>query len=123
MPPGTTQEMTMLSKRIAAVLCVLLAGCTFMGLAEPKTLSERIAYGYSVNAGVRQAAAQSVTAGTLSAEDGQHVLSLTDQARAYLDAARAVQGLGDTTTAEERLQLALAVLDEAQRYLKARVTR
>lgn len=121
MRPGTTQEMTMLSKRIAAVLCVLLAGCTFLGLAQPRTLSERIAYAYSINAGVRQAAAQSVTAGTLSKEDGQYVLQVTDTTRGYLDLARTAYGAGDISTAEGRLTLALNVLDELQRYLESRV--
>ena len=105
----------------AAALMAILVGCASIGLTQPKSLSERIAYGYGVNAGVRTAAANSLQAGTLSREDGEYVLAITDQTRGYLDAARVAAGAGDVSTAEGRLLLALSVLDEIQRHLARQV--
>lgn len=104
-----------------AVLCAILVGCASIGLTPAKSLSDRIAYAYGVNAGVRTAAANSLNAGNIKVEDAEYVLKVSDESRAMLDASKAALTAGDASTAEGRLVLALGVLDALQSYLNSKV--
>lgn len=103
------------------LILALFAGCQSLGLAEPKSLSQRIAYAYGTNAGIRTAAANSLTAGAISVADGEYVLKVTDETRTLLDASHTALLGGDPSTAEGRLLLALGVLDTLQTYLNRRL--
>jgi hypothetical protein len=107
----------------AWIAIALLVGCASIGLAPAKSLPDRIAYAYGVNAGVRTAAANALEAGTLSIEDGEYTLKVTDESRTLLDTSRVALSAGDTQTAEGRLVLALDVLDALQKHLNTRVNR
>jgi hypothetical protein len=107
---------------ITAALFLLLASCASIGLAPAKSFSERLAYSYGVNAGVRNAAANALEAGTLTIEDGEYVLKVTDETRTLLDSAKLASGAGDPSTAEGRLLLAINVLEQLQAYLNRKVT-
>lgn len=104
-----------------SALLMILAGCASVGLAQPKKLSDRVAYAYGVNAGLRNAAANSINAQTLSSTDGEYVLNVSDQTRTLLDASKLALDAGDPKTAEGRLVLALNVLEKLQAYLNERV--
>ena len=108
----------MLRKIAIPLLFLFLAGCSSLGLAPPVTLEDRIAYAVTQNAAVRQAAANSLDAQEIDVEDAKRVLTITDQVRTALDAARAAAGAGDIQTAEGRLQLATSILVEIQNYLR-----
>lgn len=101
-------------------LLFLLTACASLGLAPASTFEERLAYAVSQNAAVRTAAAVSLERNEIALADAQRVLKITDEVRTALDAAKLASGLGDTSTAEGRLQLATAILIELQNYLRSR---
>lgn len=95
-----------------------LHGCATFGLAPASSFDQRLAYSYGTHTAVLTATTQSLEAGEISSEDATRVLKVADQARDALDAARLAAGAGDVTTAEGRLQLAVALLSELQTYLR-----
>jgi len=103
-----------------SALLFLLTACASLGLAPASSFEERLAYAVSQNAAVRNAAAVSLERQEIALEDAQRVLKITDEVRTALDAARLASGVGDTSTAEGRLQLATAILVELQNYLRSR---
>lgn len=101
------------------LLLTVLSACQSLGLQEPKSLDQRIAYGYGVQAAVNDAAASALTANTIKKSDAEYVLKTSLEARALLDAARTALGGGDTKTAEGRLVLATNILVTLQTYLRS----
>lgn len=97
-----------------------LPGCASIGLEEPQSIDQRLAYAYGTHTAVLDAAAVGVATGKLTPEDGEQVLKLADESRLLLDASRAALGAGDVATADGRLLLALNVLTQLQAYLNAR---
>lgn len=110
----------MLKKLSPIVTLLLLVGCASLGLAPASKFDERLAYAVSQNAAVRQAAAVSLENGEITLEDAQYVLKLTDESRKLLDAARLASGVGDISTAEGRLNVAVSVLANLQAYLRSK---
>lgn len=102
------------------ILAFVLAACQQLGLAEPQTFDERLAYAYSNNAAIRKSAADALTAKTITASDAKQVLTTTDTAREALDQARGFQQAGDTSTALGKLQLATSLLSTVQTFLQSR---
>ena len=102
------------------LIVLVLTACAGLGITEPKSWDERLAYAYGTNTAIREASTSALNAKTITATDMEHVLKITDQARSLLDAARAAQIGGDTKTAESRLLLATNVLIELQTYLRSR---
>lgn len=100
-------------------LLLILTACASLGLAPASSFEERLAYAVSQNAAVRNTAAVSLEKGEISLDDAKRVLKITDEARTALDAARLAAGVGDTSTAEGRLQLATSILIEIQNYLRS----
>lgn len=103
---------------ISVPAAVMLPACTTLGLAPASTISQRVAQGYGVHTAVLVATRQSLEAGDIDAGDAQRVLTVADQARTALDAARLASTAGDPVTAEGRLQLAVSLLSELQNYLR-----
>lgn len=97
-----------------------LTGCESIGLAKPQSVEQRLVYAYSTHTAILDATANGVASGTLSPEDGERVLKLSDESRLLLDAGRAALAVGDTSTAEGRLVLALGILTQLQTYLNSR---
>lgn len=104
---------------IYTVILLLLVGCAQAGLQPAKSFDESLAYGYSAVTSARISATNALKTGAIKREDAQEVLSLTDQARALLDSAKAVR-VTDTATAQAKLQLATQVLTQLSAYLATR---
>jgi hypothetical protein len=104
------------------ILLVALSACQSLGLQNPETFREQLAYSYSQNAAFRLSTAQALKAGTLTKSDGQQVLTTTDTVRSALDEAKALsaKGGGDTSTALGKLQLAQGLLQTVQAFLASR---
>jgi hypothetical protein len=109
-----------LKKFVPIVALLLLAGCAQLGLAPASSFDDRLAYAVAQNAAVRKTAAVSLEHGEISLEDAQYVLKLTDESRKLLDAARLASGVGDISTAEGRLSVAVSVLTNLQAYLRSK---
>jgi hypothetical protein len=69
-------------------LLLFLPGCQSLGLPSADTFNERAAVVLGTITTVRQTATTLLEQKKITAEDGQHVLSATDSARAGLDIAR-----------------------------------
>ena len=105
---------------VGTVGVTVLPGCAAIGLQPAKSFEEGWAYALGQTTALRQAATDGLNAGTLTADDGEYVLKVTDQSRALLDAARAAHGAGDVETAEDRLALTTQILTQLQAYLRAK---
>lgn len=105
------------------VALLMLCACSSLGLQPAESFDQRLAYAYGTNTAVRTAAANAATVGTITKADAQFVLKQTDEARTLLDAARVAVNLGDPSTAEGRLQLAVGILTQLQTYLNARAAK
>lgn len=103
----------------ALLLLVILPACSSLGLSTAQSFDEQLAYAYGTHTAVEQAAASAVNAHSITAAEGQAVLSLGDQARALLDSAKAVETT-NATGATKDLVLATAVLQQLQQYLQER---
>ncbi|HEX7103947.1 MAG TPA: hypothetical protein VF201_14985 [Nitrolancea sp.] len=101
-----------------SLLLVLLTACAQLGLAPASSLNDRIAYAYATHTAVLRATTDALEAGDIQTEDATRVLKVADQARDALDASRLALDAGDVSTAEGRLQLAVAILSELQAYLR-----
>lgn len=101
---------------------IALSGCQSLGLAPAKTFDSQLAYAYGTHTAVLNATASAVSAKTLSRDQGQKILSLSDQAKTLLDTARAAETAGDSAGATKNLTLALSVLSSLQTYLNKGAT-
>lgn len=103
---------------LAVVMACCLTACAGMGVAPPTSPSQGFAYAYGVVAGLRTSAAQALMAQTITVAQAQSALTLTDQARALLDAGEVLlQAGGDTTTIAGDLAAATAVISQVQSLL------
>lgn len=108
-------------KQLSAIfLFVLLSACAQLGVEQPKSFDQQVAYGYSTVASVRQSAVTALKTGVIKKEDAIQVQALADQARTGLDAARGAYVVGDTQTALGRLQLANSVLTQLAVFLQSK---
>lgn len=98
-------------------LFALLASCAQLGLAPADKFDEKLAYAYGVSTAVKQTATAGLAAKSLSVDDAKHVLVITDQAKALLDAARVT---GDPLEAQNKLLLATQILTQLQAYLNSK---
>jgi hypothetical protein len=108
-----------MTARPAILVCLLffLTGCA--AFTAPRSLEDRIAYAYATHTAVLSTAASLVEHGDMAPAQARNVLELADRSRIILDGARLALNVGDIRTAEAQLGLALAVLEELQRYLRA----
>ncbi len=103
-----------------APVLILIAACAQLGLEAPQSFDERLAYAVAQNAGTRSAASAALEGGRIHVEDAKHVLELTDNVRVLLDAAKVASASGDVTVANDRLTLALGLLQSLQAFLNER---
>ena len=104
----------------AACAFYLVIACAQLGLAPAQSFEEKLAYAYGVHTAVTATAAAAVSAKALTPADGAQVLSVSDQARTLLDAARTLYAAQDTTGADAKLVLATGLLTQLQTYLNSR---
>lgn len=118
---------------IAAIAAIILTACaptstappaapsssSAIGLEAPKSFREKLAYGYTLNASVRQGAAAALTAKRIEVDDAKRVLDMTDLARHALDEARRLEQ-ADPSTSLGRVQYAIGLLTAGQTFLRDR---
>lgn len=107
-------------KLSASLLLVLLAGCALFGVPQPENVSERLAIAYNVHTSVMDSTTNTLNNGDITSEDAEQVLKLADESRTLLDATRVALSAGDTSTAQGKLDLSMAILSQLQIYLRAR---
>lgn len=96
---------------------ILLAGCQFLGIAEPATFNQRLLVGYESVAAVRESTANLFVAGKIDVDDAENLQAQADLARAGLDIAASIP---DPKAAETRLEATLIVLKGLNAYLEAK---
>ena len=99
------------------VMLALLVGCAQLGLSTAQSFDQKLAVAYGTHTAIERATATELKAGHLKKADAQEVLTLADQSKSLLDAARMA---GDTSVAQNKLTLAVAVLTQLQTYLNTR---
>lgn len=104
---------------VAMIIFALTAGCQALGLQPAKSLDERIGYAYGTYTAVQESTASAVRSGGLTPAEGRQVLAIADQARTFLDGARAVE-TADPAGATQKLELASRVLAQLQTYLQSK---
>jgi hypothetical protein len=98
------------------LLCIVLTACSALGIPSAENFSEKLAGGYVAVTGIRNTAANLLTAEKIDSADAQNIQNTSDNARAGLDIARTLQG-SDPTAAENRLTATLTVLTALEAYL------
>jgi hypothetical protein len=98
-------------------LCCLFSACGTLGITPPQSLDQKLAYTTGQITAVRGAAADALAAQTITADDAEKVLKMTDESKALVDAARVAMVAGDTQAAEGRLVLATNVLTALRAFL------
>lgn len=102
-----------------AMLAVLVTGCAAF---EPaKNFEAQLAYAYGTHTALMDAAANAVTAGSLTPHDAEQVLAIADDAKLLLESAKLALGVGDVATAEGQLALATNILTQLRDYLNAQM--
>ena len=96
---------------------VLLAGCQFLGVAQPETFNQRLLVGYESVASIRETASTLFVAGKIDVAVAENVQAQADLARSGLDIAASTP---DPTQAENRLEATLVVLKGLNAYLEAK---
>lgn len=105
---------------VTAAVLMMFQGCASLGLAPADTMEKQLGYAFGIHAAVLRTAAASLDRAEISSEEAESVLAIADNARTFLNAARTALGIGDIKTAEAKLQLATAVLNQLQEYLRSR---
>ena len=100
------------------LLVLLLAGCSSLGLVEPQTFEQRLAYAYGTNTAIREASTSALNAGVISSDDMIYIMGINDNMRLALDAAKDAAKVGDIQTAEARLVMVTNALTALQEYLR-----
>jgi hypothetical protein len=98
-------------------LLLILASCASLGLAPPQSIDQRLAYTAGQITAIRGAAASALASKSITVEDAEKVLRMTDDSKALVDGARAALSAGDMQGAESRLLLATNVLTALRAYL------
>jgi hypothetical protein len=105
---------------IIPLLLILLSGCAALGLQPPANLTQKIDNAYGNVTAVVNTAIAGRERGQLTAEEGAFVSDLAKNARVVLQAADALNKVGDTSGAEGRLLLALGILQQLDNYLNGK---
>lgn len=101
------------------LLFLLLAGCSTLGLEEPRDFPERLAYAEGLNTALRDASTDALDHHEITSKDMEHVMDINRQAKGLLGPARLFMNT-DLSTAEAKLTAAMKLLTELQSYLRAR---
>ena len=102
---------------VVAMVGVMLSGCASMGVTAPQSPSQGLAYAYGTVASVRNAAANALQSGAITAAQAQKVLTYTDEARAALDAGETLIATNPTGDVSNYLSTVTNLLTQAQALL------
>jgi dihydroxyacetone kinase-like predicted kinase len=86
----------------------------------PRTFNEKLASAYLTHTAVMTAATNALNAREITSDDAQRVLTLANDSRVFLDAAKVAHAAGDLSTAEGRLALGVSVLSQVQAFLRSK---
>lgn len=103
----------------ALLITGFLAACSTLGLQPPKTFEDRIASAYTSLSAARDGSTILAQHGKLSREDFSDFINQCDSAREAIDMARVLHN-SDVTAGQERLDVALALLNALNAYLEKR---
>lgn len=104
-------------KKLSVLFVLLLiTACAQLGLTQPQSFDQKLAYAFGTHTAVLNAAATARKAGQITAEDAKQVLKLADESRSLLDAAKMT---GDPREAANKLALAVVILTQLQAYLNS----
>lgn len=103
------------------VSLVLLAGCSTLGIPQAETFNQRLAAGYTLAAGITDAALIFAQAEKITVDDAQNVRDQTANLKAGLDIVNTLHA-SNPGAAEDRLTAILASLTALDAYLKSRGT-
>lgn len=110
----------MRARHHAAWLAVLLlAGCSWLGLATPQTFGQRVIYAYSQTESARLTAGNLLVTGRISSGDARNVQQQADVARQAIDIADQVYPT-DPAAAEAKLDATLKGLRLLLTYLETK---
>jgi len=96
---------------------LLISACASLGITPPQSIDQRLAYTTGQITAIRGAAANALAAKSITAADAEKVLSMTDDAKALVDGAKAALSAGDEAGAQNRLVLATSVLTALREFL------
>jgi len=102
-------------KFIALLFVAVLAACA----TPPQSLDESLAAAEEQISSLEQSAATALSAGAITEEVAQKVLSLGDEAIAGIHAARVAENNGSTDTVRMQLDVVNAILAQLISYLTA----
>lgn len=96
------------------ILCI--GGCASLGLAQPQTLDQKIAYAYGGLTTALQGIATATNKGQLTSAQATQANNAAMNVKTILDTARSLEN-SDATTAQKDLDLATAALSSIQNTL------
>ena len=102
-----------------ALISAALFACAQLDIPTADTFNERLAVAYSSVTGIRRATVSLLDAKKIGADDGQNVLTQTDNLRAGLDIARGL-ARSNSQAANDKLAAVRAALTGLQSYIAAR---
>jgi hypothetical protein len=104
---------------------LLLTGCGVIQSLTARSFDQRLACGYGRQTSVVHFTQGARASDRIMADEETYLLALAEAAKRVLDSASAADARGDVDRAENRLELALAVMDDIQLFfaLPTRTTR
>jgi hypothetical protein len=103
------------------VVTGIVAACSVLGLASPKSFDEQLASAYGVHTAVANAAATAASTHAITLAEAEQVQNQVISSRALLDAAKSAETAGNASGAASDLALATGALTALQTYLNARL--
>jgi hypothetical protein len=100
---------------------MILTSCAALGLEQPTSFQDRVAYAYSNIDGAVRTATNALNAKAISSAEAKYIRDTAMSTRTIIVGAETVFGEGDIKSAEGRLALAENVLRELQAYTAKRV--
>lgn len=97
---------------IAFATLSVLAACVTLQSFDQRLAAANVAFTGAVNS-----ATKAVQLGVISVEDGKKLRVVMEETKTILDEAKAISDLGDLSTAEAKMELAVGLITQIQNYL------
>jgi len=102
--------------RALIALCVLLTGCSSLGLATPQTFNQKLAVGYGAATAILTTTDTLLNQGKISSKVAQNIASQDQNLKAALDISAQVE-VTNATDGGNQLTAALTALNALSSYL------
>lgn len=103
---------------VAVLFCTMLAFLAGCAALQEAALERNLATAYTVHTAVLIAGHEALANDWIDVHQAQALLDIADNARAFLDAARAALAAGLPRDAESAITLALNILMQVQAFLR-----